>query len=547
MHVALYARVSTVRQADNDLSIPDQLRQLNDWAKANGHLVIKEYVEPGASATDDRRPVFQQLIADAMQKPRGFDAIVIHSLSRFFRDAIQFGVYERKLNKAGVKVISVTQQTSDDSAGEMMRRIISTFDEYQSKENSKHTSRAMKENARQGYFNGSLPPYGYQAELTEATSSRGRKKKKLAINEAEADVVRFIYRLYLNGLEGRPQGIKEILKRLAEQGYLMRGKPWTIQKVHTVLSSSMYIGEYWFNVKDSRTRLVRPPEEWVKTSIPAIIDAVAFEEARLIRESRAPQSGKAISRSVCSPVLLSGIIKCKCGHTMTLVTGKSGAYRYYKCTRRQNHGNSACSSRSLPIEKVDQLVVKQLVDKVLQSDRLQELMADLRKSIQTDKDSRQGRVSELERQIKQVEERQNRLLDAIETGVVDLDETTHRRSQQLKTSREALLVQVNEARQSTLPPAIEFLKPSQVDQFGKMLCRKLLAEDAAVVKGYIQMLIQEIVVADDEAIIRGSFDSLAQVLHQMKMGTCKQVPSSIYVWRPLRDSNSCYRRERAVS
>ena len=61
-------------------------------------------------------------------------------------------------------------------------------------------------------------------------------------------------------------------------------------------------------------------------------------------------------------------------------------------------------------------MVKQLVDKVLQSDRLQELMADLRKSIQTDKDSRQGRVSELERQIKQVEERQNRLLDAIETG-----------------------------------------------------------------------------------------------------------------------------------
>ena len=82
--------------------------------------------------------------------------------------------------------------------------------------------------------------------------------------------------------------------------------------------------------------------------------------------------------------------------------------------------------------------------------------------------------------------------------------------------------------------AIEFLKPSQVDQFGKILCGKLLAEGAAVVKGYIHMLIQEIVVADDEAIIRGSFDALANVLHQMKMGTCKQVPSSIYVWRPLR-------------
>lgn len=58
MHVALYARVSTTRQAENDLSIPDQLRQLHEWAKVNGHLVVQEYVEPGASATDDKRPVF---------------------------------------------------------------------------------------------------------------------------------------------------------------------------------------------------------------------------------------------------------------------------------------------------------------------------------------------------------------------------------------------------------------------------------------------------------------------------------------------------------
>lgn len=47
MQVVLYARVSTTRQADNDLSIPDQLRQLNEWCKANGHLVMHEYVNPG--------------------------------------------------------------------------------------------------------------------------------------------------------------------------------------------------------------------------------------------------------------------------------------------------------------------------------------------------------------------------------------------------------------------------------------------------------------------------------------------------------------------
>lgn len=52
------------------------MRQLNEWCKANGCLVVQEYVEPGASATDDKRQVFQQMINDAMAKPPAFDAII---------------------------------------------------------------------------------------------------------------------------------------------------------------------------------------------------------------------------------------------------------------------------------------------------------------------------------------------------------------------------------------------------------------------------------------------------------------------------------------
>jgi len=65
MQIAIYARVSTGRQAENELSIPDQLRQVRQWAMRNGHVIVKEYIEPGASATDDRRPVFQDMMLDA--------------------------------------------------------------------------------------------------------------------------------------------------------------------------------------------------------------------------------------------------------------------------------------------------------------------------------------------------------------------------------------------------------------------------------------------------------------------------------------------------
>jgi site-specific DNA recombinase len=59
---ALYMRVSTGRQAEHDLSIPDQRQQLQSWCRAHGYAVTAEFVEAGASATDDRRPVFQQMI-----------------------------------------------------------------------------------------------------------------------------------------------------------------------------------------------------------------------------------------------------------------------------------------------------------------------------------------------------------------------------------------------------------------------------------------------------------------------------------------------------
>lgn len=537
MHVALYARVSTVRQADNDLSIPDQLRQLNEWCKANGHLVVHEYVEPGASATDDKRPVFQQMINDAMHKPQAFEAIIIHSLSRFFRDAIQFGVYERKLLKNKIKVISITQQTSDDSAGEMMRRIISTFDEYQSKENSKHTSRAMKENARQGFFNGSRPPFGYQVITTDTQGSRGRKKKKLEINEAEAGIVRMIYDLYLNGLNGKSFGVKDIAKYLTDKGLLMRGKAWRMQKVHAVISDTLYMGDYYFNVIDSKTGLKRPPTEWVKTNIPVIIDAEKFERVRAKRELRTP--AKTPPRITSSPTLLTGLLKCGvCGASMTLATGKGGRYKYYKCTARKNKGNYACESKNLSMEITDQQVLNQLAETVLTPQRIHIMMTALRKRIKSSKDLQQQRVNELNRQIKQIEERQHRLLDAIETGVIDLDETTQRRAQQHKSAREALLIELAGVRREQSLPADQ-LKASQVEVFAKTLKAKLLAKDSALSKSYLNLLIDEIIINDKTAVVKGSYSALAHAvtIDNKKVSHSLQVPTFVSDWRAREDES----------
>jgi site-specific DNA recombinase len=538
MHVSLYVRVSTTRQADNDLSIPDQLRQLRAWCTANGHIVVHEYIEPGASATDDKRPMFQQMIHDAMMKPPSFEIIVIHSLSRFFRDGIEFGVYERKLLKNKVKVVSITQITNDDASGEMMRRIINLFDEHQSKENSKHTSRAMQENARQGFFNGSRPPFGYQSVTTETANIHGRMKKRLEIDDIEAGIVRMTYDLYLHGHEGRVMGCKEITKHLTAKGLLMRGKPWTIQKTHKLLSDSLYMGDYYFNVIDSKAAKKRPPEEWIKTAIPPIIDAATFEQVRAKRESRAPD--KAPPRRTSSPTLLTGLLKCGvCGASLTLATGKSGRYKYYKCTSRQNKGNHACTSGNLPMEKFDELVLNQLAEKVFAPDRLQAMMTELRKRFKTSKDSQQERINQINRQLKQTDERQHRLLEAIETGTIELDEVTQRRAQQLKASREALLIDLAGVRRDHSLP-VEQLKASQVDSFGKLLRKKLMSKDSGFAKSYLNLLVDEIVIEDKAATITGSYAALAAAaaMDKIKVGDLKQVPTFIDGWCARRDSNS---------
>lgn len=537
MRVAIYARVSTVRQAENDLSIPDQLRQLREWAKVNGHVVVEEFIEPGASATDDKRPEFQRMIEDAMIKPSKIDLIVIHSFSRFFRDAVQFGLYERKLSKNKVRVISITQQTSDDTSGEMMRRIINTFDEYSSKENSKHTSRAMRENARQGFFNGSRPPYGYDSITTDVQGSRGRKKKKLAINQDESVIVRKIYDMYAYGDDGKDFGCKEIAMHLNANGYLMRGQPFTMQKVHTVLSDTLYNGDYYFNVIDSKTRETRPADEWVKTSIPAIIDAQLFERVKAKRESRTPTTTP-IQR-VLSKTLLTGLIKCgECGAFMTQATGKYGLYKYYKCTSRCSKGNVACSSKTLPMDKVNKLVLDALTQKVFTPTRLQQLLTEYRKNLLAEDAAITEKVTMINRQMHQIEERQKRLLDAIELGAIELDEITLERSQDLKRSKEALQIE----KQKLLKPENNLfpdLRTSQLDKLTKLITSKLLSTNPETAKGYLKLLVKEITVRENAIEMEGPVIGLVQAVKAKdeKNGHLNQVPISLMVWRARRESN----------
>ncbi len=538
MAVALYPRVSTVRQAEADLSIPDQLNQMRTWCQANGFTVAREYVEPGASATDDKRPVFQQMIDDATRKPYPYEAIIVHSRSRFFRDMYGMLHYERLLAQAGVRVISITQPTTDDETGELLKHLISMMDAYSSKENAKHTSRAMKENARRGFFNGSRAPFGYQVVATDIPGHKGKVRKRLAVDDREARVVRHIYALYLHGLDGHPMGMKTIVKHLNDAGTLMRGRPWRIQKLADVLTDRTYRGEYCYNMRDSRSGELRPESEWVRCAVEPIIDAETFDAVRRQRASRDPKKQTlAVARQATSPTLLAGKIKCDCCDVaMTQASGKGGRYRYYKCANRIAISASICDTPNLPLDRMDRLILERLVDKVLTPERVTAMLKEWLAHQAKRQDQTDGEVKRLERALQTADDGLNNLYAAIEKGVVALDSTLQARVNTLKDERERVQAELALAKRDR--PSPRKLSPKQVAYACQRMREMLLDTDKGYGKQLLGLLVTEIRVKPGTVTMTGSTAMLNQAVSDMKPGTPFEVPSIVMGWRARRDSNS---------
>jgi DNA invertase Pin-like site-specific DNA recombinase len=183
LRAALYLRVSTVRQAEHDVSIPDQKHQGEAYCASRGY-------EARASATNDRRPEFQRMIEAGTSKPTPFDVVIVHSFSRFFPRRLRHGVLRPQAGEERRQARLHHPEMGDDPMHVMMRQIMVLFDEYQSKENAKHALRAMNENASQGFWNGALPPIGYRIVAAEQPGLK--TEKKLEIDPLHADTVRLI-------------------------------------------------------------------------------------------------------------------------------------------------------------------------------------------------------------------------------------------------------------------------------------------------------------------------------------------------------------------
>ena len=519
---ALYLRVSTTRQAKKDLSIPDQRLQAEAYCKAKGWSVITDYVEPGASATDDKRPKLQEMIADAARPDNPFDVVIVHSFSRFFRDAYQFEFYRRKLAKHGVEIASISQELGDDPMADMVRQILTVFDEYQSKENSKHVRRTMKENARQGYWNGGPPPYGYR---TAAAGMRGDTvKKKLEIEPPEAVIVRQVFDYSLQG-----KGLRTIASTLNDNGLRYRNsRLFNSCLIHQILTRTTYTGHHYFNKTDSKTRKQRARSEWVEMASPVIISQETFDKAEAMRKQRQPS--KTPPRVVNGPTLLTGVAKCAtCGGGMTLRTGKGGRYRYYTCNKRSTEGACSCKGRSIPMKRLDDLVIGQFKKSILSPERIETLLGKLIERQQSQNNNNDGEAHHLKKELRETQKKIDRLYDAVAEGALENSTDLQSAVSRQKQRKDELIRQISSlGRKRDIPKNI--LSVKNIEAFASVIQKQLSNPDGKFRKNYLRLFVDRVEVDDEEIRIFGPKSALVQGLMETKKPDTLGVPSFDTEW-----------------
>jgi site-specific DNA recombinase len=536
MKVVFYVRVSTGRQAEEGVSLDGQVNQLTAWAQREGHEVVEIYRELGVSATDDRRPELQRMMADALQPDHPIDAVAVFSLSRFFRNAYELAGYEKRLRRAKVKLISITQQTGEDEAGQMLRNMLANFDEYQSKENGKNVRRSMVENAQQGFFNGSRAPFGYTAVKTDVKGRSGFKRK-LEPNANEAEAVRTIFKLAIAGDAGEPWGIKRIATEMNRRGETYRGKEWTKQMVWTLVTSTTYYGEHVFNRRDSRSGELRDDDDWVVTKIPPIVSKEDWDKAAALRAERAP-GGNSEHRAAQSPTLLTGLAKCAhCGAGFVLVSGKGGNYDYYRCGTRAYKASDKCDMPNIPMEELDAAVLNVVAEKILQPARIMAMLEHLREQIAKLQAPDREREKLIQRQMALATEQINTWYALVEEGKTEMHESLRDRLTAAQKRIDQMTSELQEiSRRRQLP--LKKFGEAQVQGFAEAVRTEVLAPESKFAKGYLRTLVSEIRISAAGATMKGSNADMAGAISGWRPGNPNlAVPRHVSNWRDRQGSN----------
>lgn len=358
MKAAIYIRVSTERQSEEGFSLEAQHDILMELLEKKGLELYRVYSDPGISGkTIKKRPGIQQLLQD--MKDGRFEAILIHKLDRLSRNLGDLYEFIALVNKLNVRLVIASLGSQEiDTISPMGKAFLyfnGIFAEIYSDNLREETLKGLEKKMLKGGIHMSRPPLGYDAAYNEEGD------RYLVINEHEADLVRKVFRMYLDG-----NGVVKIAKHMNTFSRGKEGGVWDSKYIKDILKNWTYTGRNHFK-----------PDHWeeekrIVTDVKheAIISDQEFKLVEKMMERKA--KGHMSKSSYDYPY--GGIIRCgDCGATYvgtsTVQKLKSGKkiYKSYRC--RNHYTNGTCGAPSIQENSLNALVFEKIM---ITSNKIQE-------------------------------------------------------------------------------------------------------------------------------------------------------------------------------
>lgn len=308
------------------------------------HLVPTAYDDGGFSGGSMERPGLKALMADV--EARLIDTIVVYKVDRLTRSLADFAKMVEQFDARSVSFVSVTQAfNTTTSMGRLTLNVLLSFAQFEREVTGERIRDKIAASKAKGMWMGGNVPLGYDVV--------GRA---LVVNEAEAEQVRELFRLYVHH-----QAVDDVVAAADEAGIRSKQRTSAAGKkgggtvlgrgsLYKILSSPLYAGE--IGHKDKRFPGLHQ----------RIIDADLYDAVQaLLERNRRKQRG---SSGACTS-MLSGLVVDAAGHKLTATHTDKGnrRYRYY-----------AGNKQRIPANQLDDLVSAVLVEHLADTTKLTALL-----------------------------------------------------------------------------------------------------------------------------------------------------------------------------
>ena len=339
--VSIYGRVSTEHEAQLS-ALENQMQWYDDQAKYHPNwTVVEKYIDEGITGTQaKKRPAFLRMLEDA--RSGKFDLIVTREVCRFARNVIDTLVVTRELKNIGVEVFFIDDNIwTMDGDGELRLSLMATLAQEESRKTSERVKAGQKISRDNGVLYGNGNILGYD-----------RVGDTYVINEEQAETVRMIFDLYLQGYGSMK--IANILterKRKTASGLVK----WSISNIMRAIRNATYTGTKCYNKSRSNNFLEQKrinnldmsTYEYVEGDFPAIVSQEVWDKAQEIRTSRVKpslvSSTKTTHSKRDSKDIWVNLLRCSCGSSFRKNkwhTKNDGGISYgYQCYNQLNNGN----------------------------------------------------------------------------------------------------------------------------------------------------------------------------------------------------------------